>query len=280
MYTDRRTTCLWISCPQFFGYNTVFAKNNGEGRGSSSVRWCWWKWLGRGPPPRLCAAPRVRGRGQPPRWFLARDLEGWLHFLHVFKSKDSDGEVKKQRCCLPLATAHLCHSSLSASAVIILLGSGFTASEESWALIARKGSTGKEILSAVFLAVFSGLACNSGLKGWRKQEPRPAPWQAFEMPGLSPHVEWEVDGHYTFTWPLCTISSGFVLVMSQPEIVYTSCFWFLWSAMLKGCLWARGAGEWLGSALSPVFWPCLFWRFSLLCPDRCLCFCLFHSCKS
>lgn len=71
----------------------------------------------------------------------------------------------------------------------------------------------------VFRAVFTELFYNSGLKG--------RSWQACEMPGLSLHAEGEMDGHYAFTWPLCTISSGFAFVMSQLEIVYSGCFWFL-----------------------------------------------------
>lgn len=56
---------------------------------------------------------------------------------------------KKQRQCLLLAPTDLCYASLSASVVIVLLGSGFTPCEKSQVLTARRQSTGKEILASL-----------------------------------------------------------------------------------------------------------------------------------
>lgn len=70
----------------------------------------------------------------------------WLHLIHMFKSKDSNGEVNKPSCCLPLATAHLCHAFFSAP----LLSCWEVDSHPSgklWVLIARWWSTGEEIWS-------------------------------------------------------------------------------------------------------------------------------------
>lgn len=239
MYTDRSTTPPWIVCAFFFlGTTWSLPRTSVKGEGQVQCDGVDGSALGGvlpGAPSHHPSHLWVRTAFQ----VISHPWHGEVGAFHT--------RVQKQGQCLLLPPTDLCYTSLSASVVIVLLGSGFTPCEKSWVLTARKQSTGKEIQSATFRCVY--------LDWLTTQVSRKA--GVSRSPDLlhGKHLRCLVclcmlNGRWMDITPVSVHCALFLvalscplLKMSHPEIVYIGFFWFLWFAMLNRCLWAKSSSS-------------------------------------